>query len=143
MTSLIKEKPKDPIQYLIDRLNKPEKKRIIIVTPPGMKGGNDSLDEEQYNVGLMLEQHLKEISGFENMSCISVGDLLMREITMHSDYGKRINACRKNYEYIPDEIVIELVQKHIAECEAEKDSGEDSQSGAHGWILEGFPRTRM
>lgn len=108
-----------------------------------MKGGND-LNEEQYNVGLMLEQHLKELQGYENMVTISVGDLLMREITMHSDYGKRINACRKNYEYIPDEIVIDLVQKHIDECEADKaEGGDDSQGGNSGWILEGFPRTRM
>jgi len=46
MTSIIKERPSDPIQYLIDKLKKPEKKRIIIVTPPGMKGGNDAMDEE-------------------------------------------------------------------------------------------------
>jgi hypothetical protein len=35
-------------------------KRIIVVTPPGMKGGEDTMNEEQYNVALMLEQYLSE-----------------------------------------------------------------------------------
>lgn len=88
-------------------------KRIIIVTPPGMKGGNDAMDEEQYNVGLMLEQHLKELQGYDDVVCISVGDLLLKEITKKSEYGKRIYESRRNqtksFSYIPDEIVIELV----------------------------------
>jgi hypothetical protein len=67
MMALIKDKPKDPIKFLVEKLKKPEKKRIVIVTPPGMKGGNDAMNEEQYNVGLMLEQHLKEVSGFDTM----------------------------------------------------------------------------
>jgi adenylate kinase family enzyme len=40
---------------------------------------------------------------------ISVGDLLQREITKKSDFGKRIYESRKKYAYIEDEIVIELV----------------------------------
>ena len=99
-----------------------------------MKGGEEKMDEEQYNVGLMLEQHLKEdYVGFNKIECISVGDLLQKEITKKSDFGKRIYDSRKNYSYIQDEIVIDLVQKHIEECEARK----------NGWILEGFPRTRL
>jgi hypothetical protein len=47
--------PKDPIQYLIDKMENPDQKRIVVVTPPGMKGGEEKMDEEQYNVGLMLE----------------------------------------------------------------------------------------
>lgn len=100
MMALIKDKPKDPIKFLVEKLKKPEskfyfgyilEKRIVIVTPPGMKGGNDAMNEEQYNVGLMLEQHLKEVSGFDTMQTISVGDLLQREITMHSKYGELIS----------------------------------------------------
>ena len=36
--------------------------RICVVTPPGMKGGEDTsndLEEQGDNVALMLEQHLK------------------------------------------------------------------------------------
>lgn len=60
---------------------------------------------------------------------------------MHSNYGKLIDECRKNYEYIPDEIVIDLVKKHIAECETEMSNADDPSNT--GWILEGFPRTRL
>jgi adenylate kinase len=111
-------------------------KRIIVVTPPGMKGGEDTMNEEQYNVALMLEQYLSEEQSYNNIVCISVGDLLQREITKKSDFGKRIYESRKKYSYIEDEIVIDLVQKHIEE--AEKDKEKHS-----GWILEGFPRTRL
>lgn len=98
------------------------------------------MNEEQYNVALMLEQHLKEDWGYSNFVTISVGDLLQKEITKKSDFGKRIFESRKKYGYIEDEIVIELVQKHVEECEKET-KGEDAQN--QGWILEGFPRTRI
>jgi hypothetical protein len=41
----------------------------------------------------------------------------MREIKKKSEYGKQIYESRKNYSYIKDEIVIDLVQSHIEECE--------------------------
>jgi len=116
MTSIIKERPTDPIKFLVDRLKKPEKKRIIVVTPPGMKGGTD--DD---NICLMLEQHLKELHGQDNTNVISVGDLLSKEITKRSPFGQKINEARKNYGYIPDEIVIDLVQRHIEESEKDRD----------------------
>lgn len=85
------------------------------------------------NVALMLHNHLKEDLGIDNINYISVSDLLMREINKRSEYGKRIYESRKTYSYIEDEIVIDLVQNHIEECERKN----------KGWILEGFPRTRM
>lgn len=74
------------------------------------------------------------------MQTICVGDLLQKEITMHSKYGDVIQKCRKNYGYIPDEIVIDLVTQNIEKCEKEPEP-DDAHSA--GWILEGFPRTRM
>ena len=61
MTACIKEQPADPIQFLIEKMTKEEsklqiyfkfnislslEKRIIVVTPPGMKGGEDTMNEE-------------------------------------------------------------------------------------------------
>jgi len=62
MTACIKEMPKDPIEFLINKMSKPERKfqkfsidlflcfyvakRIIIVTPPGSKGGEIKNHEE-------------------------------------------------------------------------------------------------
>jgi len=81
-----------------------------------MKGGTD--DD---NICLMLEQHLKELHGQDNTNVISVGDLLSKEITKRSPFGQKINEARKNYGYIPDEIVIDLVQRHIEESEKDRD----------------------
>ena len=100
-----------------------------------MKGGTD--DD---NICLMLEQHLKELHGRDNTNVISVGDLLSKEITKRSPIGQKINEARKNYGYIPDEIVIDLVQRHIEESEHDRDESGQSNTG---WILEGFPRTRL
>eukprot|EP00356_Strombidium_inclinatum_P005034 CAMPEP_0170502226 /NCGR_PEP_ID=MMETSP0208-20121228/40866_1 /TAXON_ID=197538 /ORGANISM="Strombidium inclinatum, Strain S3" /LENGTH=98 /DNA_ID=CAMNT_0010781183 /DNA_START=33 /DNA_END=326 /DNA_ORIENTATION=+ len=98
MTSVVKDRPEDPIDFLIKRLTKPERKRIVVVTPPGMKGGDDTMNEEQYNVALMLEQHLKEDWRYDEVVTISVGDLLQKEITKKSDFGKRIYESRKKYQ---------------------------------------------
>jgi adenylate kinase len=65
-----------------------------------------------------------------------VGDLIQKEITKKSDFGKRIYESRKKYSYIEDEIVIEIVKQHIDLCEKDKQNYK-------GWILEGFPRTRL
>ena len=64
--------------------------------------------------------------------CISVGDLLRKEIQKKSEFGKQIVESRKTYSYVKDEIVIDLVKQEI----------EKEQPGA-SWIIEGFPRTRL
>jgi adenylate kinase family enzyme len=42
--------------------------------------------------------------------CISVGDLLKKEISKKSDFGKQIVESRKTYSYVDDKIVIKLVK---------------------------------
>ena len=76
-----------------------------------------------------MAEYLSEDGSF---MCISVGDLLNKEISKKSDYGKQIIEQRKSYAYIKDEIVMDLVQKQIDQCEKEQKS----------WIIEGFPRTK-
>jgi adenylate kinase len=129
MKALVKERPENPIEFLIEKLKQPERKRIVLILPPGLKQNQ----EDTMNVALMLHNHLKEDLGIADIKYISVSDLLVREINKRSEYGKLIYDCRKNYQYIKDEIVIDLVQNHIEECERNN----------QGWILEGFPRTRM
>ena len=129
MISLIKDRPADPVKYLIDKMSQPEHKRFVLLLPPGLKQNQ----EDTMNVALMLHNHLKEDLGIADIKYISVSDLLLREINKRSEYGKQIFESRKTYSYIKDEIVIDLVQSHIEECERK----------GKGWILEGFPRTRM
>ena len=96
-------------------------KRIIIVGPPGSK---------RKEIALSLAEYLSEENSF---ICISVGDLLRKEISKKSEYGKQIVESRKTYSYVKDEIVIELVKLQIELLEKEQKS----------WIIEGFPRTRL
>jgi adenylate kinase len=70
---------------------------LIIVGPPGSK---------RKELALSLAEYLSEDGNF---TCISVGDLLNKEISKKSDYGKLIVEQRKTYSYIKDEIVIDLV----------------------------------
>ncbi len=130
MKSLIIHRPKDPLAYLIKRFTNPESnfisnvtslvKRIIIVGPPGSK---------RKEIALSLAEHLSEE---RSIVCISVGDLLNKEITKKSEFGKQIVESRRTYSYVKDDIVIELVQLQIELLEKDQKS----------WIIEGFPRTR-
>lgn len=68
----------------------------------------------------------------DNFVCISVGDLLNKEISKRSEFGKQINENRKTFSYVKDKIVNKLVKHQIKSLEAQEKS----------WIIEGFPRTR-
>lgn len=95
-------------------------KRLIIVGPPGSK---------RKEIALSLAEYMSEET---QLVCISVGDLLNKEISKKSEYGKLIVEQRKTYSYVKDEIVTELVKNQIEALEKEQKS----------WIIEGFPRTR-
>ena len=121
MKNLIKNKPDDPIKYLVNKLKSPEIKRLIIVGPPGSK---------RKEIALSLSEYLSED---DNFVCISAGDLLNKEISKKSEYGKQIIEAKKTYSYVKDEIVIDLIKLNIELLEKDKKS----------WIIEGFPRTRL
>ena len=93
--------------------------------PPGSK---------RKEIALSLAEYLSEER--ENaFVCISVGDLLRKEISKKSEFGKLIVESRRTYSYVKDEIVIELVKLQIEQLEKENAGG--------SWIIEGFPRTRL
>ena len=64
-----------------------------------------------------------------NWSCVSVGDLLKKEVSKKSDYGKAITESLKHYKYgkqryrsnssVDDSIVIDLVKKQVEQYEAD------------------------
>ena len=72
----------------------------------------------------------EEMGGYKS---IAPGDLFKKEIAKKTEIGKRIMACYKAYHYVDDQIVIDLVQREIANAEKDKKS----------WILQGFPRTKV
>jgi len=64
--------------YFKEYLNLIEK-RIFIVGPPGSK----------------IREHALELSNYLNYTCISVGDLLIKEISKKSDLGQQIEGYVK------------------------------------------------
>ncbi len=96
-------------------------KRFVIVGPPGSK---------RKEIALSLAEYMADDV---SLVCISVGDLLNKEISKKSELGKQIVQSRKTYSYVKDEIVTELVQTQIEALEKEQRS----------WIIEGYPRTRQ
>ena len=58
---------------------------------------------------------------------ISTGDLFREEVAKGSEIGKKAKEYMDKGELVPDEIVIELLKKHIENLD--------------GYILDGFPRT--
>mmetsp|Transcript_31438 Transcript_31438/g.39044 ORF Transcript_31438/g.39044 Transcript_31438/m.39044 type:complete len:142 (+) Transcript_31438:14-439(+) len=107
MRSLIINKPDDPVKYLIDKFEKPETTRIVLVGPPGSK---------RKEIALGLTAHFSEEG--KDFQCISVGDLITRQITQkNQQYGENIEQSLGTYSYVHDEIVIKLVRQQIEQME--------------------------
>ena len=131
MKNVIINKPEDPVGYMIQRLSEPERikfssihpliqfieKKIFVVGPPGSN----------------VRELALQLADYLGYSCASVGDLLIKEISKKTDLGKTIEEYYRQLKYVPDDIVTELVKKHIATLEKEKKS----------YVLEGFPKTRV
>jgi len=92
-------------------------KKIFVVGPPGSN----------------VRELALQLADYLGYACASVGDLLIKEISKKTDLGKTIEEYYRQLKYVPDEIVVELVKKHLATLEKEKKS----------YILEGFPKTRV
>ncbi len=61
---------------------------------------------------------------------VATGSMLEREIKNGTDTGKRITALYENGQLVPDEIVVQLIEKRL----------EQTKDGK-GFIFKGFPRT--
>ncbi len=61
---------------------------------------------------------------------VSTGQMLDYEIKTKSKIGKRIFDLYENGELVPDEIVVQLIEKKI-----------ENSKGVKGFIFKGFPRT--
>ena len=74
--------------------------RIVLVGPPGSK---------RKEIALGLTAHFSEEG--KDFQCISVGDLITRQITQKNQtYGEDIEKSMETYSYVRDEIVIKLVK---------------------------------
>ena len=88
---------------------------MILIGPPGAgKGTQASLIEEALSIGNL-----------------STGALLRDAIALESDLGNKAKVLVEGGNFVPDDIMIELVSARI-----------DEPDCANGFILDGFPRTR-
>lgn len=114
---LIVNKPKEPIDYLIKRIKKPDTKRIFIT-------GSAGTDRKE--LALSISNHF-------NFHCISLGDLIHKEISKKIDISRKIENKAHHFRLIDDEIIIDLLRKEIMKLEKENNS----------YVVEGFPRNRV
>jgi len=62
---------------------------------------------------------------------VATGPMLDAEIKKGTEIGKRINALYENGQLVPDEIVVQLIEKKLA----------DTRRDVKGYIFKGYPRT--
>src|SRR5206468_7906270 len=88
--------------------------RVILFGPPGVgKGTQAKLLAEEFRV-----HH------------ISTGDMLRAAVAKGSELGKKARGIMEAGLLVPDDVMIGIVREELA-----------SPNNAHGFILDGFPRT--
>ena len=117
LKELIVNKPIDPISYMIKRIQTKDMKRIFITGSMGTNRKEISLS-------------LAESFGY---SCVSLGDLLTKEIGKKDTNARKIEAKLNKVNLVDDETVIGLLKKELIRLERENAC----------YIIEGFPRNRV
>ncbi|MGA0332595.1 MAG: adenylate kinase [Kiritimatiellia bacterium] len=67
-----------------------------------------------------------------NLCYISTGDLLRKELKAESELGKKAKDIISSGNLVPDEIIVQILEKTIAE-----------NPHANGFLFDGFPRTTI
>jgi adenylate kinase len=89
-------------------------KRIVLIGPPGAGKGTQA--------GIISEMN--------QIPAISTGQILRDEVRLGSELGQSIKSIIDAGSLVPDELMLELISKRIAEKDCE-----------NGYILDGYPRT--
>jgi adenylate kinase len=74
--------------------------------------------------------HGKALAKDFGLEYVATGEMLQQEIEKKSDIGKRITELYENGQLVGDEIVVQLIEKKLA-----------NHQGVKGFIFKGFPRT--
>ncbi|MFC4993312.1 adenylate kinase family protein [Rubritalea tangerina] len=87
--------------------------RIVLIGPPASGKGTQC----------------KRIESLLGVPTLGTGNLLRREVESGSDLGQEVDGYLSKGAYVPDGLIMRLVQSWMAE------------HGEAGWLLDGFPRT--
>lgn len=102
---------------LIQILNIFKVKRFLIVGPAGSN----------------RREHCKKLAETFKLNVIETGALLKLEVQKKTDLGAKIQEAFDKHEYVPDQVVCDVLKKRVNECEKENKD----------FIIEGFPRTKV
>lgn len=87
---------------------------VVLLGPPGAGKGTQA-------------KRIAEIFGIPQ---ISTGDILRANVAAGTDLGRKAKAIMERGEYVPDDLVCDMVAGRLVEGDC-----------ARGFILDGFPRT--
>jgi adenylate kinase len=89
-------------------------KRLLIFGPPAAGKGT----------------HARRLAAELGIPHIATGDMLRRAIAEGTQFGRHADGYIRRGEFVPDEVVMALLQERLAQSDA-----------ATGFLLDGFPRT--
>ena len=87
---------------------------VILLGPPGSGKGTQA----------------KRIQQTHGVVQLSTGDMLRAETDSDTEFGRRVKAIMDSGQLVPDETMIEMIDRRITQPDCRK-----------GFILDGFPRT--
>lgn len=117
LKQLIVSRPDNPLQFLLQKIKMNQVRRIFLLGAPGS----------------CRQENLEALSEYFEWKRISTGKLLREHVQANGPHTNRITQCFNSFQFVDDEIVIELVEKEIQTYEKK----------AQSWIIQGFPRTRV
>eukprot|EP00756_Hemistasia_phaeocysticola_P035657 Hpha_TRINITY_DN16598_c1_g5::TRINITY_DN16598_c1_g5_i1::g.132907::m.132907/K00939/adk, AK; adenylate kinase len=112
---MLEVKPADPVAFLQQKVRALSAPKLVIVGAPAS------------GKGTQCEMIIESLGVVH----ISTGDLLREEMRRGTETGKQAHGFMKAGKLVPDELVVGLVRKRLAERDVSE----------KGWLLDGFPRT--